>query len=73
VIINLCFTANNNGSPSLERSSPNSTNYPNAFHRETGVAAALIPTAKDDSEDSDRELTSFDGPYADSDDDLGTL
>ncbi|XP_065889598.1 uncharacterized protein [Dysidea avara] len=64
-------TTNNNGSPSLERTSPNSTNYPNAIRRETGVAAALIPIAKDDSEDSDRELTSFDGPYADSDDDIG--
>ena len=35
------------------------------------MAAALIPTANDDSEESDRELTSFDGPYADSDDDIG--
>jgi len=34
------------------------------------VAAALISTTKGD-ENSDGELTSFDSPYADSDDDIG--
>ena len=54
---------------SLARSSPSPTKYPNAGRRETGVAAALMPVNLDD-EDED-ETTSF-GPYADSDDDIGS-
>ena len=54
---------------SVTLSSPSPTKYPNAIRRETGVAAALMPINYDDDEDD--ECTSFNGPYADSDDDIG--
>lgn len=51
--------------------SPTPTKYPNAGRRETGVAAALIPTNYNDDGDDEATCTSFNGPYADSDDDIG--
>ena len=52
-------------------SSPTPTKYPNTGRRETGVAAALIPVNYNDDDDDDATCTSFNGPYADSDDDIG--
>ena len=52
-------------------SSPTPTKYPNTGRRETGVAAALIPVNYNDEDDEDATCTSFNAPYADSDDDIG--
>lgn len=58
---------------SATTSSPSPTKYPNTGRRETGVAAALMPMNYDNDDDDNNEAacTSFSGPYADSDDDIG--
>lgn len=58
---------------SIGRSTPSPSKYPNAGRRETGVAASLIPTNFDDDNEDETACTSFNGPYADSDDDIGNV